>query len=152
MYKILIVEDDRIIADNVCEQLLKWGYDVKIADDFNVLIAKVQAMLRRTYSFAESTNIIEHNGCILNLNDQTFMYNGKRIELTKNEYRILQSLLENIGKVVSRDNIMMKLWESDDFIDDNTLTVNVTRLRKKLEQAGLIDYIKTKKVPEYRQI
>ena len=108
-----------------------------------MLIAKVQAMLRRTYSFAESTNIIEHNGCILNLNDQTFMYNGKRIELTKNEYRILQSLLENIGKVVSRDNIMMKLWESDDFIDDNTLTVNVTRLRKKLEQAGLIDYIKT---------
>ena len=152
MYKILIVEDDRIIADNVCEQLLKWGYDVKIADDINVLIAKVQAMLRRTYSFAESTNIIEHNGCILNLNDQTFMYNGKRIELTKNEYRILQSLLENIGKVVSRDNIMMKLWESDDFIDDNTLTVNVTRLRKKLEQAGLIDYIKTKKGPEYRQI
>ena len=152
MYKILIVEDDRIIADNVCEQLLKWGYDVKIADDINVLIAKVQAMLRRTYSFAESTNIIEHNGYILNLNDQTFTYNGKRIELTKNEYRILQSLLENIGKVVSRDNIMMKLWESDDFIDDNTLTVNVTRLRKKLEQAGLIDYIKTKKVPEYRQI
>ena len=84
--------------------------------------------------------------------DQTFTYNGKGIELTKNEYRILQSLLENIGKVVSRDNIMMKLWESDDFIDDNTLTVNVTRLRKKLEQAGLIDYIKTKKVPEYRQI
>lgn len=152
IYKILIVEDDRIIADNVCEQLLKWGYDVKIADDINVLIAKVQAMLRRTYSFAESTNIIEHNGCIFNLNDQTFMYNGKRIELTKNEYRILQSLLENIGKVVSRDNIMMKLWESDDFIDDNTLTVNVTRLRKKLEQAGFIDYIKTKKVPEYRQI
>lgn len=220
MYKILIVEDDRIIADNVCEQLLKWGYDVKIADDFNdvlkifvkyepqlvlmdiglpyfngyhwcmqirniskvpvifmssmsdnmnivmainmggddfivkpfdinVLIDKVQAMLRRTYSFAESTNIIEHNGCILNMNDQTFMYNGKRMELTKNEYRILQSLLENIGKVVSRDNIMMKLWESDDFIDDNTLTVNVTRLRKKLEQAGLKDYIKTKKGTGY---
>ena len=137
MYKILIVEDDRIIADNVCEQLLKWGYDVKIADDINVLIAKVQAMLRRTYSFAESTNIIEHNGCILNQNDQTFTYNGKRIELTKNEYRILQSLLENIGKVVSRDNIMMKLWESDDFIDDNTLTVNVTRLRKKSTKKNL---------------
>ena len=117
--------------------------------DINVLIAKVQAMLRRTYSFAESTNIIEHNGCILNINDQTFTYNGKRMELTKNEYRILQSLLENIGKVVSRDNIMMKLWESDDFIDDNTLTVNVTRLRKKLEQAGLKDYIKTKKGTGY---
>ena len=117
--------------------------------DINVLIAKVQAMLRRTYSFAESTNIIEHNGCILNMNDKTFTYHGKRMELTKNEYRILQSLLENIGKVVSRDNIMMKLWESDDFIDDNTLTVNVTRLRKKLEQAGLIDYIKTKKGTGY---
>ncbi len=68
---------------------------------------------------------------------------GKGWSLLRDEYRILQSLLENIGKVVSRDNIMMKLWESDDFIDDNTLTVNVTRLRKKLEQAGLIDYIKT---------
>ena len=83
------------------------------------------------------------------MNDQTYKYNVKRMELTKNEYRILQSLLENIGKVVSRDNIMMKLWESDDFIDDNTLTVNVTRLRKKLEQAGLIDYIKTKKGTGY---
>ena len=223
MYKVLIVEDEKVIADTLAAHLNKWGYeavcvtdfqnvleeferekphivlmDIKLpfyngyhwcseirrvsklpimflssasdnmnivmainmgGDDFivkpfdiNVLIAKVQAMLRRTYSFAESTNIIEHNGCILNMNDQTFTYNGKRMELTKNEYRILQSLLENIGKVVSRDNIMMKLWESDDFIDDNTLTVNVTRLRKKLEQAGLIDYIKTKKVPEYRQI
>ena len=83
MYKILIVEDDRIIADNVCEQLLKWGYDVKIADDINVLIAKVQAMLRRTYSFAESTNIIEHNGCILNLNDQTLRIMGKGLNLLR---------------------------------------------------------------------
>ena len=117
--------------------------------DMNVLIAKVQAMLRRTYSFAESTNIIEHNGCILNMNDQTFIYNEEMVELTKNEYRILQCLLENIGKVVARDTIMMKLWESDDFIDDNTLTVNVARLRKKLENAGLKDYIKTKKGSGY---
>ena len=113
--------------------------------DINVLIAKVQAMLRRTYSFVESTNIIEHNGCILNMNDQSFTYNNNKVELTKNEYKILQYLLENVGKVVTRDSIMMKLWESDDFIDDNTLTVNVTRLRKKLELAGLSDYIKTKK-------
>ena len=102
-------------------------------------------MLRRTYSFVESTNIIEHNGCILNMNDQSFTYNNNKVELTKNEYKILQYLLENVGKVVTRDSIMMKLWESDDFIDDNTLTVNVTRLRKKLELAGLSDYIKTKK-------
>ncbi len=220
MYKILIVDDDRVIADTVKEQLVKWGYEARIADDFNnvlkifaeygphlvlmdiglpffngyhwcaqirniskvpvifmssmsdnmnivmainmggddfvikpfdinVLIAKVQAMLRRTYSFAESTNIIEHNGCILNMNDQTFIYNDEMVELTKNEYRILQCLLENIGKVVARDTIMMKLWESDNFIDDNTLTVNVARLRKKLENAGLKDYIKTKKGSGY---
>ena len=72
-------------------------------------------------------------------------YRGKRIELTKNEWRILQSLLENKGKAVSRDMLMMHLWESDSFIDDNTLTVNVTRLRKKLEEAGLTDFIQTKK-------
>lgn len=220
MYKILIVDDDRVIADTVKEQLIKWGYEARIVDDFNnvlkifaeygphlvlmdiglpffngyhwcaqirniskvpvifmssmsdnmnivmainmggddfvikpfdmnVLIAKVQAMLRRTYSFAESTNIIEHNGCIPNMNDQTFIYNEEMVELTKNEYRILQCLLENIGKVVARDTIMMKLWESDDFIDDNTLTVNVARLRKKLENAGLKDYIKTKKGSGY---
>ena len=220
MYKILIIEDDRTIANVLAEHLRTWDYEVhcvtnfknvmedfreyepqlvlldivlplfngfhwcqeirKISkvpiiflssandnmnivmainmggDDFvikpfdmNVLIAKVQAMLRRTYSFAESTNIIEHNGCILNMNDQTFIYNEEMVELTKNEYRILQCLLENIGKVVARDTIMMKLWESDDFIDDNTVTVNVARLRKKLENAGLKDYIKTKKGSGY---
>lgn len=83
------------------------------------------------------------------MNDQTFIYNEEMVELTKNEYRILQCLLENIGKVVARDTIMMKLWESDNFIDDNTLTVNVARLRKKLENAGLKDYIKTKKGSGY---
>ena len=220
MYRILIVENDEIIARSLKKHLESWDYDVVCVEDFsdvmkkfagaapqlvlmdiklpfyngyhwcsrirevskvpvifvssasdnmnivmavnmggddfvikpfdmNVLIAKVQAMLRRTYSFAESTNIIEHNGCILNMNDQTFIYNEEMVELTKNEYRILQCLLENIGKVVARDTIMMKLWESDDFIDDNTLTVNVARLRKKLENAGLKDYIKTKKGSGY---
>ena len=81
----------------------------------------------------------------LNLNDQTFMYNNNKVELTKNEYRILQCLLENVGKVVSRDSIMEKLWEDEAFVDDNTLTVNVTRLRRKLEDAGVSDYIRTKK-------
>lgn len=76
---------------------------------------------------------------------QTFMYNNNKVELTKNEYRILQCLLENVGKVVSRDSIMEKLWEDEAFVDDNTLTVNVTRLRRKLEDAGVSDYIRTKK-------
>jgi len=73
------------------------------------------------------------------------MYNNNKVELTKNEYRILQCLLENVGKVVSRDSIMEKLWEDEAFVDDNTLTVNVTRLRRKLEDAGVSDYIRTKK-------
>ena len=113
--------------------------------DLNVVVAKVQALLRRTYDFTDNTSTIEHNGGVLNLNDQTFMYNNNKVELTKNEYRILQCLLENVGKVVSRDTIMEKLWEDEAFVDDNTLTVNVTRLRRKLEDAGVSDYIRTKK-------
>lgn len=72
-------------------------------------------------------------------------YQGKRIELTKNEYRILQTLMENKGKVVSRDALMARLWETDSFIDENTLTVNVARLRRKLSDLGLSDFIHTKK-------
>lgn len=113
--------------------------------DLSVLTAKVQAMLRRTYEFAGETNFLEHRGAMLNTGSGVLNYRGKRIELTKNEWRILQSLLENKGKAVSRDMLMMHLWESDSFIDDNTLTVNVTRLRKKLEEAGLTDFIQTKK-------
>ena len=113
--------------------------------DLSVLTAKVQAMLRRTYEFAGETNFLEHRGAMLDTGSGVLNYRGKRIELTKNEWRILQSLLENKGKAVSRDMLMMHLWESDSFIDDNTLTVNVTRLRKKLEEAGLTDFIQTKK-------
>lgn len=72
-------------------------------------------------------------------------YQEQRVELTKNEFRILQILLENAGKIVSRDTIMERLWENDSFVDDNTLTVNVTRLRKKLESIGMTDVIRTKK-------
>lgn len=79
------------------------------------------------------------------MDNTTLLYEDKVVELTKNEYRILRILMENKGRVVSRDTIMARLWETDSFIDDNTLTVNVTRLRKKLEQAGLYDYIVTKK-------
>lgn len=113
--------------------------------DLNVLTAKIGAMLRRAYSLQGQINTIEHNGVVLNMNDTTLNYDNNKIELTKNEYKILQLLMENTGKVVSRDEIMQHLWESDQFIDDNTLTVNMTRLRKKLSEFGLDDYIKTKK-------
>jgi len=113
--------------------------------DLNVLTAKVGALIRRTYAFLGKVNVIEHNGAILNLSDTSLTYKSNRIELTKNEYKILQLLMENTGKVVSRDEIMQHLWESDAFIDDNTLTVNMTRLRKKLADIGLESFIATKK-------
>lgn len=216
MYKILIVEDDMIIASSVKEYLRTWGMETEIITDFEkvienfiafdpqlvlmditlpffngyhwcqeirkiskvpivflssmsdnmnivmainmggddfitkpfdltVLAAKVQAMLRRTYAFQGQTNVIEHNGAILNLSDTTLLYREQKADLTKNDFKILQILLENAGKVVSRDAIMERLWESDSFIDDNTLTVNITRLRKKLEDIGLEGFIATKK-------
>ncbi len=113
--------------------------------DFNVLVAKIQALLRRTYSFQGQTKLLEHKGAILNLSDTTLRYQEKKVELTKNEFKILQILLENEGRTVSRSEIMKRLWESDSFIDDNTLTVNIARLRKKLEEIGLIDFVLTKK-------
>jgi len=113
--------------------------------DLTIVVAKVQALIRRTYSFGGQMNIIEHSGAVLNLSDTTLSYLNEKIELTKNEFKILQVLLENAGKVISRDIIMTRLWQSDSFIDDNTLTVNVARLRKRLEEMGLCDFIKTKK-------
>jgi DNA-binding response OmpR family regulator len=113
--------------------------------DLNVLTAKIGALLRRAYSMQGQINAIEHNGVVLNLNDTTLTYNSHRIELTKNDYKILLLLMEKIGKIVSRDEIMQHLWESDQFIDDNTLTVNITRLRKKLADIELDNFIKTKK-------
>lgn len=113
--------------------------------DLNVLTAKVQAILRRTYAFVGQLNVMEHQQTILNLNDNTFMYHENKLELTKNEFKIVQILFENIGKTVTRDAIMLRLWESDSYIDDNTLTVNVTRLRKKLSTIGLDDFILTRK-------
>ena len=113
--------------------------------DLTVLTSKVQALLRRTYDFSGQTHLIEHRGAIFNTSDGTLTYQGEKIELTKNEWKILHVLLENKGKAVSRDTLMMRLWETDSFIDDNTLTVNVNRLRKKLEGIGLINFIKTKK-------
>lgn len=216
MYKILLVEDDTVIATVVKAHLEKWGYKVytvldfqtvgeyfqtiqphlvlmdislpffngfywcseirKVShipiifissasdnmnivmavnmggDDFlakpfdlDVMTAKVQALLRRSYCFAGQLNTIEHKGVLLNLGDTTLFYKDKKTELTKNELKIMQMLLEHVGETVDRDSIMTKLWESDSFIDDNTLTVNITRLRKKLAEIGLTDFIGTKK-------
>lgn len=113
--------------------------------DMSVLTAKVQAMLRRTYDFGGRMGLIEHRGAIFNTSDATLFFDGEKIGLIKNEYRILHILMENKGKTVSREKLMTGLWETDSFIDDNTLTVNVARLRKKLEEAGLHDFITTKK-------
>lgn len=216
MYKILIVEDDTVIANAIKKHIKTWGYEAEYVTDFkdvltkfvsfqpqlvlldislpfyngfywcseirkvskipiifissasdnmnivmamnmggddfiakpfdlSVLIAKVKAMLRRTYDFAGQSNLIEHEGAILNTSDATLTYNGEKIDLTKNDNRILQILMENKGKIVSRDSIMTKLWESDTYVDENTLTVNITRLRKKLESIGLTDFVLTKK-------
>ena len=117
--------------------------------DLTVLTAKVQALLRRTYDFAGASRLIEHRGAVFTCVDGTLTFGSEKIELTKNEHRILMVLLESKGKIVSRDVLMTRLWESDSYVDDNTLTVNITRLRKKLEQAGLSDFITTKKGSGY---
>lgn len=216
MFRILIVEDDEIIAATMKKHLESWDYEVKCADDFaeimhdfasfapqlvlldiklpvhngyywcgqirrvskvpvmfissasgnmnivmamnmgaddfiakpfdlDVLTAKVQAILRRSYDFTGQTSIIEHNGAMLDLSDASLVYNGIKAGLTKNEFRILQVLMENNGNVVSRNDLMVKLWESDSYIDENTLSVNINRLRKKLDDMGLTGFILTKK-------
>lgn len=216
MYRILIVEDDEIIAGLVKKHLESWGYQVDLISDFSqvltefvrkdpqlvlldlklpffngfhwceeirkisqvpviflssaadnmnmvmamskgaddfiakpfdleVLVAKVQAILRRTYSFGNTSNLMEYKGTVLNLGNGTLTVGEQKLELTKNELKILQILYDHRGQVVSRDAIMTRLWESDSFVDDNTLTVNVTRLRKKIEGAGLKGFILTKK-------
>lgn len=125
---------------------INMGGDDFIAKPFdqNVLMAKVQAMLRRTYDFASAVPVLEHRGALLNTGDNTLMYQDQKIPLSKNEYRILLILMQNKGKVVSREKLMEQLWESDSFVDENTLSVNVNRLRKKLDAAGLESFITTK--------
>lgn len=216
MYKIMIVEDDLVIAKTLSSYLQTWGYESVYVEDFkdvlpsfisfspqlvlldislpffngyhwctqirkvskvpiifissssdnmnivmamnmggddfikkpfdlNVVTAKIQAMLRRTYDFSSQTSLLEYKGAILNINDASLTYQDKKLELAKNDFKILQVLLENKEKLVSRDLLMKRLWETDDFIDENTLTVNIARLRKKLESVGLADIIKTKK-------
>lgn len=215
-YKILIIEDDNVIAESIKKHLEKWEYQVQCVTDFKevlrdvtsfkpeliilditlpfyngfywcgeirkftkvpilfissaddkmnivmamdmggddfvskpfdltVLTAKINALLRRSYSFNTNLNILEHNGVILNLSDAIISNGDKSVELTKNEFKIMQLLMENAGEMVKRDTIMINLWDSDSFIDDNTLTVNLTRIRKKLSQIGVDDYIITKR-------
>lgn len=216
MYKILIVEDDGVIAAEIEKYLKRWGYDVLCIHDFgnvlseyekyepqlmlmdislpfyngyywcteirkiskvpiifissagdnmnivmavnmggddfvtkpfelDVLAAKIQALLRRSYAYNEQVAYQEHKGVLFNSLDGTLLYQDKKIELTKNEFKIIQLLFENIGKTVSREQIMKRLWDNDCFVDDNTLTVNMNRLRKKLEEASIKDFIHTKK-------
>lgn len=113
--------------------------------DINVLVAKIQALIRRSYEFRGNTNILENKNVILNIEDCSITYKENKLELTKNEFKIIQILFENAGKVISREDIMIKLWDSDSFIDDNTLTVNIARLRKKLQGLEINNLIKTKK-------
>ena len=182
MHKILLVEDDEIIRQQVKQLLEQWGYEVVAVEDFmdvlgifvesdphlilmdivmainmggddfvtkpfdqNVLLAKVQGLLRRSYEFGTDQNLLEHRGAILNLKSTDLVYEGEVIKLTKNEFQILRVLFEHAGSIVARDDMMKELWNSDFFIDDNTLSVNVARLRKKLEEAGLSNFIETKK-------
>ena len=223
MYRVMIVEDDDIIAGTVKKHLEQWQYDVHIvadlsnvmgeftdysphivlmdiklpfyngyhwcseirrvsklpimflssasdnmnivmamnmgADDFiakpfdlEVLTVKIQALIRRSYDFSVGSSVISHKDAILNLTDATLNYKDEQIELTKNELKILQTLMENKEKIVSRDDLMAKIWESDDYIDENTLSVNVNRLRKKLKEIGLDDFIMTKKGLGYKLV
>lgn len=215
-YKILLVEDDRAIAQAICRHITAWGlqiqaagnfrdimaefaaYDPQLvlmdislpyfngyhwcqqirqiskvpiifissaadnlnivlainqgADDFiakpfdlTVLTAKIQAALRRAYNFTGQTNLLEHRGAMLNIANASLTYQDQRLELSKNDLRILQVLLENQGNVVSRETLMQRLWETNSFIDENTLSVSVARLRKKLDSLGLTEFILTKK-------
>lgn len=216
MYKILIIEDDRVIADAISVHIQTWGYETKVIVDFKnvmegfvsfaphlvlmdislpffngfhwcseirkvskvpiifissaadnmsvvmavnmggddfiakpfnleILTVKVQAMLRRTYDFGGQTELLEHKGAVLNLGNTSLNYAENKLELPRNDYIILKTLMENKGKTVSRSTLMTKLWESDNYVDENTLTVNVTRLRRKLDGIGLMDFITTKK-------
>lgn len=139
-------------ADNMnMVTALHQGADDFIAKPFDlpVLVAKVQAILRRAYSFTPEPETLHHKNASLNLNSMVLEYNGQKLHLTRNEYRILQQLWENRGSVVPRDAIIRRLWDEESFIDDNTLTVNINRLRKKLDEIGLHHFIVTKKGEGY---
>ncbi|SFC78087.1 response regulator transcription factor [Clostridium uliginosum] len=139
---------DIIMAMNV-------GGDDFIQKPFSieVLMAKINATLRRTYSYTSiESDVIEYKGVILNLKEYTVLHKDEKIELTKNEFKILHMLMKNGRNVVSREKIMRSLWDDESFVDDNTLTVNINRLRKKLEGIGIYNFIETKKGYGYTTI
>ena len=139
--------------DNELDELvsINYGADHYITKPFNIhiLLAKVNSLLRRTNSNSEPKNKIDAKDFILNISNSTIIKDDKIIDLTKNEYKILKYLIENREKIVSREDIMDVLWENDCFVDDNTLSVNITRLRSKLEELGLKDIIETKRGQGY---
>lgn len=216
MYRILVVEDDAVISEQIAKYLEKWGYEVETVKDFSnvmgqfavcepqlvlmdiglpfyngyywcgeirkvsqvpiifissasdnmnvvmavnmggddfvvkpfdleILQAKIQALLRRAYAFTTPGTVLEYRGVLLNMSDMSLSFQKNRMELTKNEFRIVQSLFEAAGGVVSRDMLMKRLWDDECFVDDNTLTVNMNRLRKRLAEIGLAELIQTKK-------
>ncbi|MBE6010505.1 MAG: response regulator transcription factor [Lachnospiraceae bacterium] len=125
---------------------MNMGADDFIAKPFDqsVLVAKIQALLRRSYDYAGTMPLLEHKGAFLNTGSSTLSYENEIIELSKNEYRILLTLMQNKDRVVSREKLMEVLWQTDSYVDENTLTVNIGRLRKKLSGIGLNDFIITK--------
>lgn len=130
---------DQIMAMNM-------GADDYITKPFqvDVLVAKISALLRRSYNYADSSEEFIHNGITLNLDNASMEINGEHIELSKNEFRLLYILMKQHGKIMSREKLLRALWDDERFVDDNTLTVNINRLRRKIEQAGLKNYIETK--------
>ena len=216
MYKIMIVEDDKVIENEISQFLKTWGYDIALVEDYNQVLstfvnempslvllditlpfhngfywcqkirevsnvplifissasdnmnmvmamslgaddfiakpfnltflnAKISALLRRSYDYQVQNHLLEWQGAILNLAEASLSKDGQVLSLTKNEFKILETLVENKGQVISRDTLMIKLWETDFYVDENTLNVNVNRLRRKLETLGLKDVIITKK-------
>ena len=140
-------------ADNMnIVMAVTMGADDFIAKPFDmqVLTVKIQAILRRSYDFAGNSSVLENKGAMLNISEAELSYEGESLELTKNELKILQTLFENKASIVTRDTLMTKLWESDTYVDENTLSVNVNRLRKKLASIGLSDFIITKKGIGYK--
>ena len=134
-------------ADNMnIVMAMNMGADDFIAKpfDLDVLTAKVQALLRRTYDFAPAEPVLSYRGAVLQPGDQSLLVNGEKLPLSKNEYRILWTLLKEKGKIVSREKLMEALWQTDSFVDENTLSVNMARLRKKLDGAGLAGFIATR--------
>lgn len=139
--------------DNEIDELmsLNYGADQYVTKPYNIqiLLAKINGLLKRNKKTEKEIQKIDCDGFLLNIAERVIEKEEQKLELTKNEYTILYYLAKNRGKIVSRDEIMDYLWESEEFIDDNTLSVNVKRLRGKLEELGLVDRIETRRGQGY---